>query len=155
MGKLGVGEHEVTIVGTSIGTNQGNDQLTIVIEFSDERGDRINVTKYTTDAAWAYTEKDLKTCGWDAEANGYQFEQLAQSNSPILGNRVRITVDEQEYKGKPQLRVKWINAIRNTDPAQVSSLAAQLRARLMGRAGKPVDLPAGEPESLPTDKVPW
>lgn len=152
MGKIGVGKHKVAIIGTRLGETKDG-QLFIEITFGNPDGDTISTQKYTSDKAWEYTERDLKTCGWDAEANGFQFEQFNSEPSPILGNEVSITVEEEEYNGKTRTRVKSINRPSLTAD-KAGSLAAQLRERLRNRPGMKV--PAGEtataeakPDTLP------
>lgn len=140
------GRHRVRVTATALAeTKNGTGQ--IVVGFEDNEGNSISAYLFTSDKAWEYTAEKLKVLGWDPVANGYRFEDLNLDPSPIAGNEVDIVTEEEQFEGKWRMKVKWINApglgVERMQPAQASSFAETLRARLLRGATATAGTPRG------------
>lgn len=136
------GKHEVCVAETALGKTQKGD-LQIIVRFETAGGDSISAFLATSDAAWPYTSDKLTNMGWDPTGNGFRFEELNQTPSPILGNQCQIVVVEEEFEGKTRKKVSFINPpggmpIERMDQPEAQQFAARLRSRLTGR---PVSAP--------------
>ena len=92
-------------------------------------GETITWFGYISDAAVDFSAKAL------AEAFGYagDFEDLYRGVCPFVGKECNIVAEFEDYNGKPQLKVRYLNALHRGKLANPANFAA-LRARLGGRA---------------------
>ena len=135
MGVIATGRHDVTITATALVEKNGEVQINVSM-LQEETNDTITAYLHTTEKSWPHTEKKLRACGWDAVENGYRFEELNAEPSPLVGNRVNITVDAETWEGQTRNKVGFINPIggvERMEPAEAQSFAAQLRARITGQ----------------------
>lgn len=120
-------------------SSQGNGQ--IVISFRNEAGETIDAYLSCTEAAWEWTEKKLRTLGFDVDENDLDIRPLNRgAESPIAGVETEIDVKEDTYNGKTTLKVDWIGP--RTGQASMAdsdedAFAAELRKRLVARKGAP------------------
>jgi hypothetical protein len=79
---------------------------------------------YMSDAAIEKSVATLKMMGWDGD-----LETLKGIDS----NTVRLTIDEEEYDGKTQLRVQWVNEdapFKALDGDKAKALAQSLKEKV-------------------------
>lgn len=89
-------EHGVTTTGT--------DQIAILFDISDGpfAGQRITGYVYFTEKAGDRAIESLEHCGWDGDS-------LAELKG--MGTKeVEIVCAEEDYNGKKQMKVQWINS---------------------------------------------
>lgn len=145
MAELGPGRHRVKITNTRLGESRSGKDY-IGMAFEDAEGNSISADRWLTEKTVDRTISELKTCGWDAEANGYDFTQLNASPSPIEGNEVEIQVKEEAYNGTMQNRVAWINPIGGPKarPDRAAKIAERMKARALKQPVPVEELPEGE-----------
>lgn len=157
------GTYLVQVKQTALGESKNTKAMQIAVTFADVvNGDTITTYLPCSKKAWPYTEEKLRNCGWDAAANGYRFEELNADPSPIAGNDVEIVVDLEEYNGKPDARVKFINVPgagpKRMDDAEAGSFADRLR-RQLGVSGAPTTARSLPREARPangkSDDIPF
>jgi len=112
MPTMEAGTHVARIVSTAIGTTKKGEPQ-VLIRFENDHGEHITWYGYFSHKALPYTLERLKTCGWDAVANGNDVSSLHQSEM-LVGNQVELVCEEEEYEGKPRVRVQWINSLGST-----------------------------------------
>lgn len=157
MALMKAGHHApVYVLGSVLSkSSQGNGQ--IVISFKNEDGDTIDAYLSCTEAAWEWTERKLRTLGFDVDANDLDIRPLNRgTESPIAGVETEIDVKEDTYNGKTTLKVDWIGP--RIGQAQMpgsdeDAFAADLRRRLVARKGAPK--PAPRPSGKATAAGPW
>lgn len=150
MATIGVGTHDVEVIGTKIDESKNHTEF-VGVQFANEAGDTIVRELYLSPAAYDRTEADLAKLGWSARANDHNFALLNADPSPIRGNRAEIVVTEEMYNNTPRLKVKWINTpgerIAPTESAYAVELSERVKNRILNRV---VDLPPGEDaDSIP------
>lgn len=120
-------------------SSQGNGQ--IIISFKNDDGDTIDAYLSCTEDAWPYTERKLKTLGFDVDANDLDIRPLNRgAESPIAGVETEIDVKEDTYNGKTALKVDWIGPRIGASQMPTSdedAFAAALRNRLIAKKGAP------------------
>ena len=160
MSGIGKGKHTVGILSTCL-TKSGQKQTPCVaVVFEDEVGDTITYWGYLTDAALEYTMKSLAAMGWDSAKHDGRIDTL-DGTDLLVGHKVEIVVDEEEYDGKVRAKVKFVNEIggglgERMDPAEASSFAAELRKKILAMGGpKPSTrpAPARKPEPAMAESV--
>lgn len=134
------GNHpSVVVLGSVLSkSTKGNGQ--IVISFRNEDGDTIDAYLSLTDAAYPWTEKKLITLGWDPVEHDYNFSLLNTGNlSPLAGVETEITVKEEVFENKTNLKVDWIGPREQVQMPEDESTAfvAELRQRLIASRGAP------------------
>ncbi len=152
MAVLAVGNHEVEVIASALSESQQTKSQQIMVQFADANGDGITAYLACSEAAWQYTEEKLRTLGWDAPKNGYRFEELNLDPSPLKGQRVRITVKEETYKGKTRAKVDGIWPLfERMEAGEAKSFAEKLRARILnGSTGSAAKVGSGR-KSLEPD----
>lgn len=135
-----VGNHTGEIVATGLKkAKTGNVQ--ILIQFKDEADNTITAYLATTEAAWPYTEKKLEACGFVMADNDYDLTRLNDPDCPLIGMAdVPFTVKAKVGPdGNTYNEVSWIGAgggiSERMDPEETKSFAAQLRQKLIAKAG--------------------
>lgn len=153
------GREEVTVQGTFRAhavdgraelqlSKSDNPQVRVEFEIDDgpEKGRRLSWWGNLSDAAFDRTKADLAKLGWKSET---------WNDVTGLITSVEIVVEEEEYNGKTQSRVRWINEIGGRRPAArpvPAAVVAALDARLRGTVVAQLPTPAGQ---LTTDEIPF
>lgn len=110
-------------------SSKNNEQLAVAFDFLDHPGQR--ETKYFsfTDAAFDYSVKALRACGWQGE----ELDNL----DGLDANEVQLVVDwEDDGKGGKELRIQFVNqaggiALKTImEPAAVATFAQRMRGRV-------------------------
>lgn len=139
--------------------------LAVKFEYAEENGTDAGDLKtttsfmYFTEKAIQYTEENLRTLGWDPIKNSWQIDDMIATNA-IIGARVQLVLEEEEYEGKRRIRVKFINALggklKGIEPKAASDFTRTLQKRL-GVSAKPKTMatataakPAPRAEPAPT-----
>lgn len=144
---IGKGKHEVGIRSTCLTKSGQKGTPCVAVVFEDDIGETITYWGYLTDAALEYTMKSLAAMGWKAEDHDGRIDSL-DGTDLLVGKKVEIVVDEEEYEGKVRSKVKFINEIgggvgERMAPAEASAFAAELRKKLLSMKGpKPSTRPA-------------
>lgn len=87
---------------------------------------RIKWTGFLTDSALSNTVKTL----YEAFEFDGDWGALVRSELGFTGYDCDITVEEEEYQGKKQFKVKWLNPIKEElDPAEVLDIVTSLNGR--------------------------
>lgn len=123
---ISAGIHKAKLVGHAISeTKDGNPQAVIV--FSVESDGKSEIVTYfgslTHEKVIPHTLKALIICGLKG-SNPAGFLEL--------GKEVMLTIEHQEYKGKTQAQVRWINPVAATKRAIPKDLAMSKLAALEG-----------------------
>lgn len=133
--------------------------LAVKFRYSEEEGmdagrpKFITAYMYFTEKAIQFTEENLRTLGWDPIKNSWQIDELVSTQS-IIGVRASLVLEAGEYNGKPQTKVKFINAIgggklKSVDPQSAFDFTRALQKKL-GVSGKPRPMAAAAPKPAPT-----
>lgn len=103
-------------------TKGGKEQAAIAFAIidGDHAGESVTWFGYFTEATADRTIEALRHCGWA----GDDLSDL----SGILDNEVQIVIEHEDYEGKTQVRVKWVN--------KSGSGGLALKERLEGGAAK-------------------
>lgn len=143
------------ILGT---TSTGKEQVAVQLTLLDPAltGRRLTWYGYFTEGALPVTIKALRAMGWQ----GTDVSDL----HGLDANEVSIVVEHEEYQGKTQVRVKWINEPGNLGvktPLQgdeAKSFAARMKASILAlEQGQPKPNNAKPSPSKPakTDDIPF
>jgi hypothetical protein len=147
---------KVLASNTYISENEktGGFSVMLHLEVTDggNAGETITWFGAISDAAVDYTAKAL------AEAFGYagDFQDLYEGRCPFVSKECNIVTEIDSFGGKPQLKVRWLNALHRGKLANPANFAA-LRARLGGRAvavAKAVIAEGGGTPCAPSPSVP-
>lgn len=109
-------------------SSNNNPQLAVSFEFIDHPGQRMTRYLSFTDDAFDYSLKALRNCGWQ----GDDFEDL----TGLDANEVQLVLDYEEYQGKRELRIAFINqaggiALKQAmEPTQIASFAQRMKGRI-------------------------
>jgi hypothetical protein len=111
-------------------TSKGNPQVAVEFMLLDEHvhGQRITWFGFFTDRTYERTIQSLRHCGWE----GDDLSELGSVGSTDC----RLDIGYEEYDGKQQLRVRWVNSLSGvvvqspmtTDEAKL--FAAEMRNRV-------------------------
>lgn len=124
------GKYVATVIEHSLGRSEQKGTHFIGVRFGVGEGEQretIGARIWMTDESMHIARKSLSAMGFDCDKQ----ELSALEENPILlaGNRCEIDVQEEEYKGVPQLKVKWINALPKPGaPNELAALTKKLRA---------------------------
>ena len=123
------GTYDAEVISDSLFSNsskKGSRQ--VAVSLRTDAGD-ITWIGYLSDKAMPYTEANLATMGYDGE-----------SASSVKGARIQIVVEHEEYEGKVQARVKYINEAGGglarftpMSPSEESIVKAKLKAAALAR----------------------
>lgn len=138
-------DHQFGLAGTD------TEQVAVTFEITEEgefHGHTIAWFGFFTEATAERTVQALRTCGWD----GDDLSDLRGLDR----NEVVLVIEHDEYNGKVQARVKWINRAgagrielkRKMTDAQKVTLARRLKGLVL--ATKPRDaVPSAERGGYP------
>lgn len=121
------GRYEAKVLSHDLGeSSTGKPQIAIRFGFKDSDGKEWTEVYYGyfTEASMAAEKgifNTLKNLGWDADARGHKYEQLASKDrenpegGALIGQPASIVVEHEvqeqgEHKGKKRSRVAWVNA---------------------------------------------
>jgi hypothetical protein len=115
----------------------GNEQVAISFELLGDGPEKgLHVTWYGSfsEKAEEITFKALRACGF----TGIDLTVIDNfATSGLNANEVELVIEQEEYNGKTQTKVKWVNATRGLalktrlEPAEASSFAARMKAKLL------------------------
>lgn len=134
--RLGTGKHIVEATGAALTESQSGTPG-ITFYFKNDDGD-MECTRWVTEKTYEYVTKDLETLGFDRSLIA-DVANLDRIGEVIKGNQVEIICEEEEYRGKYEVKVKWINAIGGGKTAG-GTTKTRLAALL---SGKPAGLVSG------------
>lgn len=113
-------------------SSNNNEQLAVSFDFLGDDGQPTGtrMTRYFsfTDDAFDWSLKALRNCGW----RGNNFDDL----TGLDANEVQLVLDYEEYQGKRELRIAFVNAAGGIalkqvmEPSQVASFAQRMRGRI-------------------------
>ena len=134
------GKYIGTPVGAALGTTStGKEQIAVQFEFLDPAGERLTWYGYFTDAAFERTIESLRTCGW----TGSSLDEFAGEKLPAgVNHQVELVVQHEEYEGKTQVRIAFVNSIGGglalksaMDANQARAFAAKMKGRIAALSG--------------------
>lgn len=109
--------YNVVVAACRCGDSRTKNTPQIEIVFAHEKEAEYGITayRYLTQKTLEYIVKDLKVLGWDAVEHAYKFEELdGDLQSPLVGAKATICVQDEEYNGKFRPRVLFINPYGQT-----------------------------------------
>lgn len=130
----------------------GNVQIAIGFEIVDEgspdNGSNITYFGSFSDAAIEFTVQALRNCGWTGDD---LVELPALADSGGLAETVSLVVAHEEYDGKLQAKVKWVNKpgsgrVKLKDPLDeggIRNFAMQMRGKINAVSGQRRAKPSG------------
>ena len=133
------GTYIAKIVGTKIGTTSKGDPQ-VEVRFENDDGEHISYFGYFSSKALPFTLKTLKTCGWDAAEHGMDVTSLHGSTA-LVGKQVEVVVEDNEYNGKVNQKVAWVNSLGLTLD-EVKAIGEKLK----GAISREVSADGGEPD---------
>lgn len=144
-----IGRHEVLVKTASFGESKTGTPF-IEFNFENDKGESILGWLYLSPAAFDNSVKTLR----DAFGFDNNFETLP---AQVTNKRCAITTEEEEYEGKPRLKVKWINALRSVVPlkdpsalSKFSALAARIPVEQRAKAANTTPKAAPAPKAATT-----
>jgi hypothetical protein len=131
---------------------KGTEQIVVTFEITEEgdfRGHTIAWFGFFTEATSERTVQALRTCGWE----GDELSELVGLDR----NEVVLVIDHEEYNGKTQARVKWVNRLgsgrielkKKMTDAQRGVLAKRLKGLVVATKAKAEPTPQSKPQSAP------
>jgi hypothetical protein len=127
------GTYRAKAVSWDLGeTDNKNEQIAVEFEIltPDAEMPRLTWYGFFTEKTWERTIESLRYMGWEGDDLG---------NLSALGtNEVDLVVDEEEYNGKVQTRVRWVNRPGGLNlkapmsPERRVAFAAQMRSKIRG-----------------------
>ena len=120
-------------------SSSGKDGM--VMDFATQDGQTIQTTLWLSPNAFARSVDVLKTVfGFDGD-----FNALAKGK-PLPNTKATIVCEEEDYKGKPVIKVRWINARGGASKATAADVPAVLErlARLSAPAPRTATQAAAE-----------
>jgi len=122
--------------------------LHVVFQCFDDSDKPIGTSSKTiwcTDATLEISTKELVLLG-AAESDLYEDAFWAEPMKFMTQTEVRVQIEEQEYRGKKYIRVRWINAIVRQAGKEAGTRASDVfrkRAQMIADAasGTPVTVP--------------
>lgn len=160
------GTHKARAKEWGLGTSStGKEQVAVMFVLSEgeHAGKHITWYGYFTDTTVDRTLDSLRHCGWDGD-NFVQLEGLDR-------NEVELVIEPEEYQGKWNDRVKWVNRLSTIALKEkmsgdaLAAFASKMRGKAVAhkqKYGTPVAqqrngargqaaAPSGEERRAPTD----
>lgn len=144
---LSPGRFPCVVVQTRLGQAQSGPELAIVVEcfpsVEDRAGKknalgRITHYRYFSDRGFEYAVATLKEFGWDPREKWGKVKELdAGEKSPLVGMEAEVVIKQEEYEGKPRLKVEYLNGPHremrepvkeSLDSAGLDALSARLKS---------------------------
>jgi hypothetical protein len=131
------GTYKARAVEGALGfTSNDNEQVAVLFETIEPQPRRITWYGFFTEATSERTLESLRHMGW----KGDDLSDL----SGITDNEVYIVVDHEDYQGKTQARVRWVNsgaggalAMKATmDKARAQAFAARMKGAVVAQRQK-------------------
>ena len=103
------GRYNARAVKWEIGEAEKTGNPRIVVDFVISEGPEAGKTLTWSgmlhdDKSFARTSESMKACGWD--------EASIESPVGLNKNEVSVTVEDNEYQGKTNSRIAWVNPLR-------------------------------------------
>jgi hypothetical protein len=145
----------VSAVPTSWGLSDGDpgkEQFAIAFKILDGADQGRTITWFGTfasDAAFEYTVKQIKKCGW----TGSDLTAVELSSEPVS-----ILIEDEEFEGKVRTKVKAVGngggGIKQMDQNRAKSFAAKMAQRIKAfdvknGTGAPAARPTQQRQSIP------
>jgi hypothetical protein len=156
---IAIGTHRAVVQSIQFGhASTGKEQVVVEFRLTDEHDPDVDQSVtyfgYFTDATFARTIESLRYCGW---AGDDLSELPALADSGALANEVHLVIDHEEYEGKLQVKVKWVNRagggkLTLAQPMEASSLASF--AARMKSSIRSVGAAEAAPRQRPTGGAP-
>jgi hypothetical protein len=141
-------------------TSSGNKEVAVLFDILDESAEYSSLTwrGYLSDAAFERTIESLRICGWE----GDDLSKLEGLDK----NEVELVVEEEEYEGKIQTKVRWVNRLGSLsikaplEGDQLKSFAAAMQSRIRaldaskGKKTNGASKPSSPPPSGPPEPPP-
>jgi hypothetical protein len=153
---LAQGQYAARAIEAGLGrTKGGAEQVAVAFQILDEgecQGKVISWYGYFTDKTVDRTLDSLRICGW----RGDDLSDL----TGVTDNEVKLVVETEEYEGKLQARVRWINAaggvaLKDRLSAEDAKVfAARMRGRVAASAAKSGQPPPATTKQPPKDEPP-
>jgi hypothetical protein len=146
------GKYIGTPVSAALGTtSSGKEQIAVQFEFLDPAGERLTWYGFFTDAAFERTIESLRAMGW----TGSSLDEFAGEKLPAgVDRQVELVVQHEEYQGKTQARLSFVNSIgaglalkSAMDANQARAFAAKMKGRIAALSG------GVPPAARPTPKI--
>lgn len=131
------GKQKGKVLGVYTGINETSKNVYVNIKFALPSGDAVYSKVYITEKSAALARIRLKMCGIDLDA--CELADIEAFPNAFDGNEVDLDIYEEDYKGKPQMRV---DIVTERPKAEVSALKAA--TALLRAAKKSDELQPGE-----------
>lgn len=154
---INAGRYRARATEAALGlTRKGGEQVAVALSIIDGEcaGESLTWFGFFSEKTADRTIESLRTLGWV----GDDLSDLTGVDS----NEVEIVVEHEEYEGRSQVRVKWINRSgaalglkERMDPGAAKAFAAQMRGAVIAqraKGGAPPTVaarPATAPRSVP------
>lgn len=113
------GTHRVNVCGARLTESNAKRTPAIEIDFANGEG-MATAVRWVTPGTAQYVTKDLHTLGL-SDAQIADPETLHHLNKLLMDAECDIVVEEENYKGEPQLRVRWINEVSSEPSGDIVS----------------------------------
>ena len=146
------GKYIGTPVSAALGTtSSGKEQIAVQFEFLEPVGERMTWYGFFTDAAFDRTIESLRAMGWTGSA----LDEFAGEKLPAgVDHQVELVVQHEEYQGKTQARLSFVNSIgaglalkSAMTHDQARAFAAKMKGRIAALSGGVP--PAARPKAVP------
>lgn len=108
-------------------------RIPLVIAEGEEEGYKLTYQAWVSDSAAKRTIDNLKEV---FEWNGDVVSLAKQiDNGPFVGRECSIVIEEEQYKGKTRVVVKWLNSPSAADKTVDANRALQLAQHLAAQMG--------------------
>lgn len=160
-GMIPEGDYECVIISASQGfTKSGAENFTANMVIREDVPQKYQ-GKHIFHTIWRKkdpTADDMKVDGFSFKQimqlargaelpNGKLYETLDDLGNDLVGKFIKVTVEHQEYKGKPTERVKWINKTEHPRGSTTVSQDSQHQPPQRQKQGSVSD--------LADDDLPW
>ena len=142
LGHTSDGKPQVAICFSLLDDDYKGETITWFGSFSKNLG---NGTK----TPFQRTVETMRTCGWE----GDDFSNL----TGLDANEVSLVIEHEEYQGRTQVKVKWVNALGGIalkapmTPEAAKAFAAKMKGELLA-LGKPAAAATSKPSKPPASK---
>lgn len=127
-------------------------RIPLVVAEGEHEGQTISETAWLSDKAFEATIKNLvEVFGWNGDLDSLHKGQ------GFTGMQCRIVTEMEEYEGKMQYRVKWLNHVDGgggaaIDPAKASAIIGALQRKSMALAASIAKPGSAAPKPVANDR---